>query len=137
LYIEELVFPELAEKITKIVNETGCYILWTSTWRKLERYKNIEDAKEMFNRRGLPGDKLIAYTQSIGFAWSGNCSRGTEIKFWIEDNNEYNIVKCAVIDDRVDAGENLPENARYFFIEDGITDNDVKWIIDYLNNEEE
>lgn len=135
VHCEELVFPELAEKITKIVNETGCYILWTSTWRKLERYKNIEDAKEMFNRRGLPGDKLIAYTQSIGLAWNSNHCRGTEIKYWIQDNNEYNILKCAVIDDRVDAGMNLPHCAQYFFIEDGITDNDVINIINYLNTD--
>lgn len=133
---EELVFPELAEKITKIVNETDCYILWTSTWRKLERYKDIEDAKDMFNRRGLPGDKLVAYTPQIGMSWGGHC-RGSEIAAWIRDNTEYNIMKCAVIDDRIDAGENLPKNAKYFNINanTGITTNIVKKIIQYLNKE--
>lgn len=138
VHCEELVFPELAEKITKIVNETGCYILWTSTWRRLERYENIEDAKDMFNRRGLPGDKLIAYTPSIGLGWSNHC-RGSEIKSWIKNNEEYDIIKCAVLDDRLDAGENLPDNAKYFWMDDsiGITDENVKDVIKYLNDDEE
>ena len=138
VHCEELVFPELAEKITKIVNETGCYILWTSTWRRLERYENIEDAKDMFNRRGLPGDKLIAYTPSIGLGWSNHC-RGSEIKSWIKNNEEYDIIKCAVLDDRLDAGENLPDNAKYFWMDDSIdiTDENVKDVIKYLNDDEE
>ena len=133
VHCEELVFPQLAKKVTKIVNETDCYILWTSTWRKLERYQDIERAKEMFNRRGLPGNKLIAYTPQIGMGWSVHC-RGSEISSWIKNNEEYNIIKCAVIDDRVDAGECLPDVAKYFWIDDymGITDNNVDDIIGYL-----
>ena len=132
---EELVFPELAEKITKIVNETDCYILWSSTWRKLERYKDIEFAKDMFNRRGLPGDKLIAYTPQIGMAWNGIC-RGAEIASWIRGNIEFNVVKCAVIDDRKDAGYSLPKNAMFFQTDlfYGITDEQVEKIIEYLKN---
>lgn len=134
VHMEELVFPELAEKITKICKETDCYILWTSTWRKLERYQDIEVAKDMFNRRDLPGDRLIAYTPQIGMGWSGHC-RGSEIRSWITNNTEYNVIKCAVIDDRIDAGENLPKNAKYFWIDDyeGITDDNVNDIIKYLN----
>jgi len=134
VHMEELVFPELAEKITKICKETDCYILWTSTWRKLERYQDVEVAKDMFNRRGLPGDRLIAYTPQIGMGWAGHC-RGSEIKSWITNNIEYNVIKCAVIDDRIDAGENLPKNAKYFWIDDyeGITDDNVNDIIKYLS----
>ena len=137
VHMEELIFPELAEKITKIVNETDCYILWSSTWRKLERYSDIENAKEMFNRRGLPGDRLISYTPSVGMSWGGHC-RGSEIKAWIKNNEEFNVIKCAVIDDRVDAGENLPDNASYFWIDDyvGITDENVEMIIEYLNRKD-
>ena len=133
--MEELVFPELAKRITKICEETDCYILWTSTWRKLKRYQDIEVAKDMFNRRGLPGDRLIAYTPQIGMGWEGRC-RGSEIKSWIINNEEYNVIKCAVIDDRIDAGENLPENAKYFWIDNyiGISDNNVNDIIEYLKS---
>jgi hypothetical protein len=133
VHCEELIFPELAERITKIVNETDCYIIWSSTWRRLERYIDIENAREMFNRRGLPGDRLIAYTPMVGMSWGGRC-RGAEIKSWIKNNEEYNVIKCAVIDDRCDAGECLPDNALYFWIDSytGITDNDVINIINYL-----
>lgn len=76
VHSQELVFSELADKITKICNETNCYILWSSTWRKLTRYQDIEIAKDMFNRRGLPGERLIAYTPQIGMSWAGH-SRGS------------------------------------------------------------
>lgn len=123
VHCEELVFSDLAKLVTEICEKTDCYILWSSTWRKLERYQDIEKAKDMFNRRGLPGDRLISYTPSIGMSWGGHC-RGSEIKCWIKDNTEYEIIKCAVIDDRIDAGENLPDNAKYFWIDEfvGITE---------------
>lgn len=129
----ELIFPELAQRIKRIVDETDCYILWISTWRKLEKYSNIEIAKDMFNRRGLPGDKLLDYTPSIGMAWSGSC-RGNEIKMWINNNTYGKVNKCAVIDDREDAGYNLPSCAKFFQINEqiGITEYDMEDIINYL-----
>ena len=135
VHMEELVFPELAQKITKICEETDCYILWSSTWRKLERYQDIEAAKDMFNRRDLPGDRLISYTPQIGMSWAGHC-RGSEIASWIKNNEEYEIIKCAVIDDRKDAGYYLPINAKFFWIDSyvGITDDNVEQIINYLND---
>ena len=135
---EELVFPELAERITKICKESGCYILWSSTWRKLDRYKdNIEKARDMFNRRGLPGDRLIGYTPSIGMNFEGHC-RGSEISRWIKEHTEFNVVKCAVLDDRCDAGWNLPTFARFFPTNDyfGITNEDVENVIAYFKEDE-
>ena len=113
----ELIFPQLAKYITEICEKTNAYILWTSTWRKLEKYSDINVAKDMFNRHGLPGDKLIGYTPQIGMSWTGH-SRGSEIRLWLK-NNDLNeeITHCAVIDDRVDAGENLPKNAKFFWID--------------------
>lgn len=134
---EELVFPELAAKITRIVKETGAKIVWSSTWRLLERYQSIEAAKEMFNRRGLPGDALIGYTPQIGRSYENNC-RGTEINYWINNNIYGNIEKVAVIDDRYDAGWNLPDCA-YFFqtnVYIGITDKITQKVIDYLKGNE-
>ena len=134
---EELVFPQLAEKITKIVNETSAKIVWSSTWRKLDRYEDMNKAKEMFNRRGLPGDALIGYTPTVGMSWEGLC-RGTEINMWIKNNVYGEVEKAAVIDDRCDAGWNLPECAWFFQTNEyvGITDDDVKNIINYLNDKE-
>jgi len=132
----ELIFPDLAERIKRICDETDCYIVWSSTWRKLNEYEDIEVAKEMFNRRGLPGDRLIGYTPRQGMSWEGHC-RGSEIKLWINDNIYGKVTKCAVIDDRYDAGYNLPKCAKFFQINDqiGITEEDTEDIINYLNGE--
>ena len=132
----ELIFPDLAERITRICNETDCYIVWSSTWRKLQEYDNIDVAIDMFNRRGLPGNRLIGYTPQQGMSWEGRC-RGSEIRVWINDNIYGKVTKCAVIDDRVDAGYNLPKCAKFFQINDqiGITEHDVEDIIKYLNEE--
>lgn len=130
----ELIFPELAARITKIIDETDAFILWSSTWRKLNKYQDMEVTKDMFNRRGLPGNKLIGYTPQLGMGWDGNC-RGSEIALWIKNNIYEKIEKAAVIDDRIDAGYNLPKCAKYFKINEqiGITDYDVEDIINYLN----
>lgn len=131
----ELIFPQLAKYITEICEKTNAYILWTSTWRKLEKYSDINVAKDMFNRHGLPGDKLIGYTPQIGMSWYGR-SRGSEIRLWLKNNNlPEEITHCAVIDDRVDAGENLPINAKFFWIDpnQGISDYETINIINYLN----
>ena len=131
----ELIFPQLAKYITEICEKTNAYILWTSTWRKLEKYSDINVAKDMFNRHGLPGDKLIGYTPQIGMSWYGR-SRGSEIRAWLKNNNlTEKITHCAVIDDRVDAGENLPKNAKFFWIDpnQGISDYETINIINYLS----
>jgi hypothetical protein len=135
-HMMELIFPDLAERITRICNETNCYIVWSSTWRKLNEYKDIEVAKEMFNRRGLPGDRLIGYTPQQGMSWNGRC-RGNEIRLWIQDNIYGKVTKCAVIDDRDDAGYNLPECAKFFQTNDqvGITEDNVEDIITYLKED--
>ena len=129
--MRELVFQELAERITEICNQCDAYILWTSTWRKLPEYKDIKVAQDMFNRKWLPGDKLIDYTPSFSLRDDGY--RGNEIKHWLSDNK---IGKCAVIDDRWDAGVNLPSNAKFFQINDdiGITEENKNEIISYFNS---
>lgn len=59
---KELIFPELAERLTKLVRKHDIKIIWSSSWRHLKCYQDIEKAREMFDRRGLPGDALIGYT---------------------------------------------------------------------------
>jgi len=134
---EELVFPELAKIIYDICEKTDANILWSSTWRKLKRYSNIEDAKEMFNRRGLPGNRLIGYTPDLSKQYfSGSCARGSEIRMWLFNNTFGHIEKCAVIDDREDAGFGIPNNAKFFQTEEeiGITSEIAQDICNYLNS---
>lgn len=102
----------------------------------MDKYKEIEKAKEMFNRRGIPGERLIGYTKQIGLSFSGSC-RGTEISHWIEEQENKEKLKCAVIDDRYDACFNLHTNAYFFQVSPtiGITDEIVDKIIKYLNSD--
>lgn len=133
----ELIFPELAAYITQIVNETNCYILWSSSWRNLSKYNDIEVAKKMFNKHNLPGDKLIGYTPQLHFMDQG--IRGNQIRSWLYNNKYFDykdLYKCAVIDDRYDAGDMLPNKAKFFWIDpkQGITEYETKNIINYLNS---
>jgi hypothetical protein len=69
-------------------------------------------------------------------SWGGY-NRGSEIRAWINDNVYGKVIKCAVIDDRIDAGYCLPKCAKFFQINDqiGITEDETKDIINYLNEE--
>ena len=108
----ELIMPELAERVTEICEKTDSYILWSSSWRMLPKYQNIENAKEMFIRRGLPGDRLIGYTPCFTI-YDDGC-RGSEINSWLNNNIYGTFKRVAVIDDRFDAGMFLPSYAKFF-----------------------
>ena len=91
----------------------------------------------MFNRRGLPGDRLIGYTPKLGADYIyGNCTRSEQINLWLKNNQYGYIDRCAVIDDRSDAGYQLVDNAKFFqtTFERGITDQIVDSVIKYLNS---
>lgn len=131
-HCKELIFPALAKRITNIVDKTQCKIVWSSSWRLLPQYAKIDKAKQMFNRRGLIGQALIGYT-SIHSRYDDGC-RGTNIRYWLEQHNE--VEKSVVLDDRWDAGVNLPKNCVFFQtnVEHGITEKIKKQIINYFNN---
>lgn len=132
---KQLVFPQLAKIICDICQICDAYIVWSSTWRMLPQYKDIEDAKNMFNRRGLPGDRLIDYTPVIRFNDGGY--RSSCINQWLNKNKDkYNVKKVAVIDDRWDAGCNLNEKCMFFQTDDclGITEQLKTEVINYFNN---
>lgn len=131
----ELVFPEYAVRVSKIIDETGAKILWSSTWRNIDKYKDLEVAKDMFNRRGLPGEALIDRTPDFLADFSQRCDRGNEIRAWLKEHPE--VTKCAVVDDREDASYGLPSNAQYFATtwENGLTDEVTDAIIKYLNED--
>lgn len=131
----ELVFPEYAVRVSKIVDETGAKILWSSTWRNIDKYKDLEVAKDMFNRRGLPGEALLDRTPDFLADFRHDCYRGSEISLWLKEHPE--VTKCAVIDDREDAGYGLPSNAQYFATtwQSGLTDEVTDAIIKYLKED--
>lgn len=137
--MRELVFPELAERITRICNETGAFILWSSTWRNLSEYQNLAVVRNMFKRRGLPEDRFIGYTPDLkgDRGWSYGCGvcRGEEISFWFKNYLTDRKIVGAVIDDRSDAGMGIPEFTKFFQTDEeyGITEEQTQEIISYLN----
>lgn len=132
-HCKELVFPEIAVRTSRIVEETGCKILWSSTWRTLPEYKELDDAKKMFDRRGLPGYALIGYTPDF----ERMHLRGEEIRAWLLNNVFGTFDRVAVLDDVDEAGMGLPDNCRFFQTKSysGLTEKITKDIIRYLNGE--
>ena len=137
--MRELVFPELAERITRICNETGAFILWSSTWRNLSEYQNLAVVRNMFKRRGLPEDRFIGYTPDLkgdrGWSYGWGVCRGEEISFWFKNYLTDRKIVGAVIDDRSDAGMGIPEFTKFFQTDEeyGITEEQTQKIISYLN----
>lgn len=132
----ELIFPVFAERLTRIVKETGALIVWSSTWRSLPEYaRDIDFTKEMFTRRGMPGHALVGYTPDMGGDYFRTVSRGDEIRTWINNNTIGLVVKCAVLDDRFDAGDGLPSVAKFFrtLESDGLTEEITEQVIQYFN----
>lgn len=133
---KELIFPKHVNYLNQICNETNAYIIWSSTWRLLEDYQDINKAKQMFNRRGLIGDRLIGYTPSLSCYDVGR--RGIAIRTFLFNNNicDYNtqLEKAVILDDRFDASESLPDKCKFFWIDPkiGLTEYETKKIIKYL-----
>jgi hypothetical protein len=128
----ELIFPELANILHNIIEQTDAYIVWSSTWRNVIPYKrNIECAREMLIRHNIQGDRLIDYTPNSG-GDDYYCYRGNEIAAWLEKNS---VKKCAILDDREDAGVGIPDHAKLFLTsaKKGLTEEIAKEVIKYLN----
>lgn len=123
---KELIFPFHAKFVTKIVNETDCKIVWSSTWRKLDCYKNIEETKEMFKRRCLPYQALIDYTPICRSGF-----RQDEIENWLSSSKE-TIEKFAVLDDIEISIKK--ENGKFFKTNDdfGLTEEITNEIINWF-----
>lgn len=135
----EFVCPKHAALLTKICEETDAKIVWSSTWRNIEEYKDkMEFARDMFNRRGLPGDRLIDVTPDLGADHTLSIPRGHEIEMWMQDHPE--VTKCAILDDREDAGHTstVKNRTKFFMTEDlyGITPEIADAVVEYLGKTE-
>ena len=130
----EAIFPDKARLVSKIIAETDAKIIWSTSWRLCEPYKNnIQCAREMLLRHNMPGNALIGYTPDLdnyGF-------RADEIKKYLEQNYpDPSSCRCAVLDDWDEAGYDLPDNCRFFQTREkrGLTFAIAERIINYLNN---
>ena len=133
----EAIFPAKARLVSKIIAETGARIVWSTTWRLYEPYKsNIQSARQMLTRRGMPGEALIGYTPDLApYAY-----RGQEIRKYLEQHfPDFGSYRAAVLDDMAEAGFGLPENCHFFRTGEarGLTNTIAQKIINWFNNKEE
>lgn len=127
-YMTELIFPIHAERITRICNECDCDIVWSTTWRIIKEYKNnIDNARSMLTRRGIPGDRLIDYTPNFYYG-----PRFKEIRDWLKRKGK-NVKKFAILDDNTYASYNT-KRGKYFKTDfkygltEEITQDVIKWL---------
>lgn len=78
---------ECVQLLKEVVQETGCKLVLSSTWRK------HEDAIKVLESKGL---KFIGKTKSLPGI------RGLEIERWLKDNEHLRIEKFAILDDDSD-----------------------------------
>ena len=145
---EGYVVPELLERMKWICSETGCRIVWSSSWR--ENYWTMDrDSGEgrfdwhaiasLWRAKGLPLDFLIGCTPCLDMSRFSYVPRGVEIQRWIDENSErYNIRRIAILDDNEDASVGVKfERARFFqtMFEHGLTRGIAENVVGFLKGE--
>jgi len=110
-------------RLERIVKETGCYIVLSSSWRK------YDDASSKLNRMlHYRGMLILSHTQIISSA-----CRGVEIAVWLKTHPA--AKQYAIVDDDSDM---LQEQLPHFFQTDpdyGLTDTIAYRIVQHLNGE--
>lgn len=132
----ELIFPILAERLNNLINKCNLKIIWTTTWRTGNIYSNINNAKKMFNKRGLNGDALIDYTPNLkhGFYYNSDI-RIKEILSSINMNNfDPKKDKIAAIDD-MNLSKLEDYNIKFFLTDErfGLTEEIANQMENYFN----
>lgn len=135
---EELIFPEHAARVSRIVQETNCYIIWSSSWRKLKRYSTLHKIQTIWKKHSLPYKALIGVTpcypelknrgeeisKSIDMFHAGMYSFDFDCTFYIN--------KAAIVDDDRLAYVNRPEckffrTTLMYGLNDVITEDIIKY----------
>ena len=139
---EELIFPEHAARVSRIVQETNCCIIWSSAWRKLRRYSTLYKIQTIWEKHALPYNALIGVTP----CYPELKNRGEEIRKSIDmfNNGMYSfnfdcnfyIRKAAIVDDDYSAYVDRPE-CKFFHTTHmyGLNDSITESIINYFNKE--
>ena len=117
--------------LNRIVEETGCKVVLSSSWRSSIESENIFTQ----NLLKLKGFKYEFYDVTPRLWFSDfSIRRGEEIKFWLDKESEkHEIESFAILDDDSDM---LPEQMNNFIHVDGqvgLTDRDVLTAIEILN----
>ena len=117
--------------LNRIVEETGCKVVLSSSWRSSIESENIFTQ----NLLKLKGFKYEFYDVTPRLWFSDfSIRRGEEIKFWLDKESENHKIESFVILD--DDSDMLPEQMNNFIHVDGqvgLTDRDVLTAIEILN----
>ena len=117
--------------LNRIVEETGCKVVLSSSWRSSIESENIFTQ----NLLKLKGFKYEFYDVTPRLWFSDfSIRRGEEIKFWLDKESEKHDIESFVILD--DDSDMLPEQMNNFIHVDGqvgLTDRDVLTAIEILN----
>lgn len=111
--------PIKAARVKRIIAETGCEVVLSSTWRLDLKSRNHVKEKVC---------NFIDVTVSL----PGNPLRGHEVQQWVATHPE--LTKYAILDDEDDFLEGQPL-FRTSFYGHGLTDDIADAVIKYLNEE--
>ena len=119
--------PAMLDRVKRIIAETGCKIVLSSTWRKFDR--SMKKVQSFLPILDITPDMMLSGGASA-------CERGHEIKAWLDKQNfksNFWVSKYAILDDSNDMLESQIPN---FFRTDwmiGLTDEITDRVIKHLN----
>ncbi len=84
--------PELVENLNSVINETGCFVVISSSWKIGE---TLDSLRKIFVEEFGIVDRFIGMTPDL---W--NVPRSKEIRQWLSDNaQKLGVERFAVVDD--------------------------------------
>lgn len=127
LWDEPPIGADKVARLKRIVDEFGCDVVLSSSWRVFSHLR-----RELVPVLSEAGIELVGDTPDLI-----RCSRGHEIKSWVDDEVADDPVCVVVLDDDVDARvEGVPSNWKYLFVntsfKEGLTDLNVEEVLGFF-----
>ena len=110
--------PPMADRVKRIIKETGCDVVLSSTWRLDAPFRQQVRMKVC---------NFIDSTPDLSYDLTDK-TRGQEIEWWLFRHPE--VTRCAIVDDATDFYDDQPLFKTKW--ETGLTDDIATAIIDYL-----
>ena len=104
--------PDLVEILNRVIKETKAKIVLSSTWRWIERYRNI-----------IKNDMKIDFIDVTPKLWE---ERGHEIQAWLDENPVENFIILDDDSDMVHLMPHLLQTDGEFGLTDEIADEAIK-----------
>lgn len=125
--------PEHVERLNRIVKETNCFIVISSTWRRF--HTNNQNKDFLIEAGFMFPEKILGCTPKEGFS-----TRGEEIQEWMDcwhNNLDHEKVdKFIILDDLpIWEFESVQDHLIQTTWENGLLDNHVEECISKLNGE--